>query len=309
MPDYELAIVGAGPAGLTAAIYAGRAGLAPVVIERQLTGGQMGMTFLIENYPGFPEGTPGVELADRMRQQAERFGAQFRTAAVERLRRTERGVVIETADESLQARTLIIATGARQRPLGVPGETELVNRGVSYCATCDGPLYRGQPVAVVGGSDHAAEDALFLSRYAERVYLIHRRDELRAAKVLQREVLADEKIQVLWNSVVTRINAADGCVAGFEVCDVNTGETSTREVAAVFVCVGAEPQSELAAGVVELDEQGFIITDADMRTSAPGIYAAGDVRSGAWRQVVTAAADGALAVRSAERYLQGLGGE
>ena len=302
----ELAIVGAGPAGLTAAIYAGRAGLAPVVIERQLAGGQMGLTFLIENFPGFPEGTPGVELAERMRQQAERFGAEFRMALAERVQLAEQAIEVRLDSGALRAPALIIATGARWRPLGVPGEKEFAGRGVSYCATCDGPLYRDKPIAVVGGSDHALEEALFLARYAERVYLIHRRDQLRATRVLQQEALANEKINVIWNSVVTEIVGADGAVRALRLRDVITGETSVLEVPGVFVCVGTDPVSELARGVVEVDEQGFIIVDGDLRASVPGIFAAGDVRAGAWPQVVTAAADGALAARSAERYLRGL---
>ena len=309
MVEHELAIVGAGPAGLTAAIYAGRAGLAPIVLERQLPGGQMGLTYLIDNYPAFPEGIPGVELAELMRRQAERWGAQLRLAEVESISLTAPGVALQLGDELLRARSLIIATGARWRPLGVPGEREFISRGVSYCATCDGPLYRGQPVAVDGGSDHAVEEALFLARYAECVYLIHRRDQLRATKALQQEALTNDKIHPLWNSVVTEILGADGVVRALTVKQVVTGKTSTLEVPVVFVCVGTDPVSELAAGAVELDEQGFITTDADLQTSAPGVFAAGDVRSGAWPQVVTAAADGALAVRSVERYLRSPGGK
>jgi len=308
MPEHELAIVGAGPAGLTAAIYAGRAGLAPTVIERQMPGGQMAMAFLIENFPGFPEGLTGLELAERMRQQAERFGAQFRAGAVQRIVPQDPGVSLDLDSESLRAGAVIIATGACPRPLGVPGEKELLGHGVSYCATCDGPLYRGETVAVVGGGDHAVQEALFLARFVERVHLIHRRDQLRAAKLLQQQALADEKIHPVWNSVVTEILGASGNVEGLQVRDVVTGQVSTLEVAAVFACIGTDPQSEPAAGAVDLDEQGFIIVDAALRTSAPGVFAAGDVRSGSLRQVVTAAADGALAARSAEQYLQGLAG-
>ncbi|UCH33551.1 MAG: thioredoxin-disulfide reductase [Armatimonadota bacterium] len=306
MSEHDLVIIGAGPAGLTAAIYSSRAGLAPLVVERQLPGGQMGLTYLIENFPGFPEGAAGVELAERMRQQAERFGAEFRMAAVDRIRPGEGGIELDLEGEPLRARALIVATGARWRALGVPGEREFLSRGVSYCATCDGPLYRGQPVAVVGGSDHAVEEALFLARYAEPVYLIHRRDQLRATQVLQREVLSNDKVTVLWNTVVTEIVGADAAVRALNLRNVATGEESTLEVPAVFVCVGTEPVSEVAAGVLELDDKGYIVVDADLRASVPGIYAAGDVRSGAWPQVVTACADGALASRSAERYLQGL---
>lgn len=307
MQQHDLVIIGGGPAGLTAAIYAGRAGREPLVIERQLPGGQMGLTYLIDNYPGFPEGSPGVDLADRMRQQAERFGTQFRIAVAEKIARAEGDLEIALDADALRARALIIATGARWRPLDVPGEREFVSRGVSYCATCDGPLYRGQPVAVVGGSDHAVEEALFLARYASRVHLIHRRDALRATKVLQQEALSNPKIEPVWDSVVTEIVGGDGgLMRGLRVQNLKTGETTTIELPAVFVCVGTDPVSELAKGVVELDPQGFIVVDRELRTSAPGIFAAGDVRSGAWPQVVTAAADGALAARSAERYLQGL---
>jgi len=302
----ELIIVGAGPAGLTAAIYAGRAGLNPLVVERQIAGGQMGLTFLIDNFPGFPEGMAGVDLAERMRRQAERFEAEFYMGAVERIRPGTPTIELDLGSEILRAKAVIIATGARWRPLGVPGEKELVNCGVSYCATCDGPLYRGKPIAVVGGSDHAVEEALFLARYAERVYLIHRRDELRATRVLQQQVMANPKIEVLWNCIVTEILGADGFVHALKLRDVATGEESVLEVPGIFVCVGTDPVSELAVGALELDEKGFIIVDDCLRTSAPGVFAAGDVRSGAWPQVVTAAADGALAARSAERHLQGL---
>lgn len=305
MPVLELAIVGAGPAGLTAAIYAGRAGLDPVVIERQLPGGQMGLTFLIENFPGFPEGIPGVELADQMRRQAERFGARFMAADAKRLRLDGSHVTLETDADALQARALIIATGAFWRPLGVPGEREFANRGVSYCATCDGLLYRDQPVAVVGGSDHAVEEALFLARYAARVYLVHRRDQLRATRVLQREALSHAKIELRWNTTVTEIIGGEQGICGLKLRDAVTGATSLLEVAGVFVCVGTTPVSELAAGVLERDREGFIIVDRELRTSAAGVFAAGDVRQGAWPQVVTAAADGALAARSVERYLRG----
>jgi len=304
--DTALAIVGGGPAGLTAAIYAGRAGLAPVVIERQLAGGQMGLTFLIENFPGFPEGTAGVDLADRMRRQAERFGAQFRIAEAQHIELGGQGIELRLDSGVMPPRALIIATGARWRRLGVPGEREYVGRGVSYCATCDGPLYRGRPVAVVGGSDHAVEEALFMARYAERVYVIHRRDQLRATKVLQNEALGNDKIEVKWNCIVTEILGAEGAVRALNLRDVITGEASTLEAPGVFVCVGTEPVSELARGVLELNEHGFIAVDESLRTSAPGVFAAGDVRAGAWPQVITAAADGALASRSAERFLQGL---
>jgi len=306
MQEHDLVIIGGGPAGLTAAIYAGRAGREPLVIERQLPGGQMGLTYFIDNYPGFPSGSPGVDLADRMRQQAERFGTQFRIAVAQRIARDESGIqTILDAEPPLRARALIVATGARWRPLEVPGEREFVSRGVSYCATCDGPLYRGQPVAVVGGSDHAVEEALFLARYASRVHLIHRRDQLRAAKVLQQEALSNPKIEPVWDSVVTEIIGGEGLMRGLRVQNLKTGETSTLELPAVFVCVGTDPVSELARGVIELDAEGFIVVDRDLRTSAPGVFAAGDVRRGAWPQVITAAADGALAARSAERYLQG----
>jgi thioredoxin reductase (NADPH) len=303
---HQLVIIGGGPAGLTAAIYGGRAGLQPVVLERQLPGGQMGLTFFIENFPGFPEGTPGVDLADRMRLQAERFGVEFRAGVVNGIEPAGDTIRISFEQETLEARAIIIATGSRWRPLGVPGEKEYTSRGVSYCATCDGPLYRGKPIAVVGGSDHAVEEALFLARYAERVYLIHRRDQLRATKVLQQEAFANPGIEVMWNSAVSEILGDGQFVTGLTIRNTKTDEVSTLEVPGVFVCVGLEPVSELAAGVVDRDQQGFIVVDSQLRTSAPGVFAAGDVRSGAWPQVVTAAADGALAVRSILRYLEGI---
>ena len=300
---FDLAIVGGGPAGLTAYLYAMRARLETILIERLSPGGQVLSTYLVENYPGFPEPLTGAELIDRFVAQVKKFGFSPLNDEVEKivLSGGEKKLLLSSGQEIL-ARAVIMATGARPNKLGVPGEERLIGKGVSYCATCDGPLFRDQVVAVVGGGNTAVEEALFLTRFAKKVFLIHRRDQLRAQKILQERALADEKIEILWNTVVEEI-LGEETVEGIKIKDIRTGQTRTLTLAGVFVFVGISPLSDPVKDLVTLDERGFIVTDSEMRTSVPGIFAAGDVRSKACRQIVTAAGEGATAAYMAELYL------
>ncbi len=299
----DLVIIGGGPAGLTAYLYAARARLNCVLVEKLSPGGQVLVTDLVENYPGFPEPLSGFELMDRFLAQVKKLGLQTINGEVVRLE-TEGDLkkIVFSDGRVLESRAVIIATGARPNRLGVPGEKELTGKGVSYCATCDGPFFRDQEVAVVGGGNTAVQEAIFLTRFAKRVYLIHRRDQLRAQKILQERALANEKITIFWNRVVEEILGQDQ-VEGVRLRNVKTGEEETLKVQGVFIFVGISPQSEFVKGLLPLDEKGFIITDCEMRTEVPGVFAAGDVRSKACRQIVTAAGDGATAAYMAEHYL------
>ncbi|NPB09870.1 MAG: thioredoxin-disulfide reductase [Thermodesulfobacteria bacterium] len=300
---HDLVIIGGGPAGLTAYLYAARARLDCVLVEKTSPGGQVLVTDLVENYPGFPEPLSGFELMDRFVAQVKKLGLQTISGEVVRLEiEGERKKIVFDDGRVLQAQAVIIATGARPNRLGVPGEEEFLGKGVSYCATCDGPFFRDQEVAVVGGGNTAVQEAIFLTKFAKRVYLIHRRDQLRAQKILQERALANEKITILWNRVVEEIFGQDQ-VEGVRLKNVKTGETETLKVQGVFIFVGISPQSEFVRGVLPLDERGFIITDCEMRTEVPGVFAAGDVRAKACRQIVTAAGDGATAAFMAEHYL------
>ncbi len=299
----DLVIIGGGPAGLTAYLYAARARLNCVLVEKLSPGGQVLVTDLVENYPGFPEPLSGFELMDRFLAQVKKLGLQTINGEVVRLETDgDLKKVVFSDGRVLETRAVIIATGARPNRLGVPGEKELTGKGVSYCATCDGPFFRDQEVAVVGGGNTAVQEAIFLTRFAKRVYLIHRRDQLRAQKILQERALANEKITIFWNRVVEEILGQDQ-VEGVRLRNVKTGEEETLKVQGVFIFVGISPQSEFVKGVLPLDEKGFIITDCEMRTEVPGVFAAGDVRSKACRQIVTAAGDGATAAYMAEHYL------
>ncbi len=300
--DYDIIIVGAGPAGLTAGLYAGRARLKTLLLEKLIHGGQVMTTDLVENYPGFPEGISGFELSDRMRQQAERFGLEFRSGEVLSLEPGNDHQLLRLEGEELKAGATIIASGVRHRSLGVPGEEALTGKGVSYCATCDGALYRGETIAVVGGGDTALTDTLFLCRFAEKVHLIHRRDAFRGEKILQEQVKALEKVQIHWDTVVDEVQGQHA-VEALALRNVKTGETTRLPVAGVFIFVGITPNTVWLKGRVELDEWGFISTDAEMATSIPGIFAAGDVRSKLLRQISTAVGDGAIAAYAAEHYL------
>ncbi len=305
--ERELVIVGGGPAGLAAALYAARAGLDTVLYEEGMPGGKAATTERIENYPGFPDGIGGVELMMNMQAQAQRFGARMVNAGVEAIEPGDAQFILQTGEGRVTARAVILATGVTPRPLNVRGEAEFTGRGISFCATCDGPLFRDRVVAVVGGGDAAVEEALFLSRFARKVYLIHRRDALRATKVLQDRAFAEPKIEFLWHSVVQEV-LGGRTVEAVLIRDVRSGETRAVAVDGVFVYIGMEPNSRLVRGLVALDEQGYVITDEEMRTSRPGIFAAGDVRRKTLRQVVTAVADGAIAAVTAGHYLEGLRG-
>lgn len=300
--DYDIIIVGAGPAGLTAGLYAGRARLKTLLLEKLIHGGQVMTTDLVENYPGFPEGISGFELSDRMRQQAERFGLEFRSGEVLGLEPGPEHQLLRLEGQELRTGATIIASGVRHRSLGVPGEEALTGKGVSYCATCDGALYRGETIAVVGGGDTALTDTLFLCRFADKVHLIHRRDALRGEKILQEEVKAQEKVEIHWDTVVDEIQGQHA-VEALQLRQVKTGESSRLPVAGVFIFVGITPNTAWLKGRVKTDEWGFISTDADMATSIPGIFAAGDVRSKLLRQISTAVGDGAIAAFAAEHYL------
>jgi thioredoxin reductase (NADPH) len=298
---YDLVIVGGGPTGLTAAIYGARAALKTLVLERATPGGQIQVTMSVENYPGFPEIT-GAELAERFHEHARKFGAEIRTATVTGLK-ANGYVVVSTDGGDINARAVLLATGASHRRLGVPGEDTYYGRGVSNCATCDGFFYRDKDVVVVGGGDAAVEEGTFLTRFARKVTIIHRRDTLRAQKLLQQRAFENPKIEVVWNSVVQEVQGDGEKVTGVRLHNVVDGSNSTLPTDGVFVYVGMAPNTAFLHGAVELDDQGFIQADCCYRASMPGVFAAGDVRSGAWRQIVTVAAEGALAAHEIEYFL------
>ena len=299
---YDMVIVGGGPAGYTAALYAARSGLSTVVLEKLSAGGQMALTEQIDNYPGFAEGIDGFTLGERMQQGAERFGAVTELAEVCRAELSGAVKVLDTGDEVFRGRTVVIATGAVPRTLGVPGEEELVGRGVHYCAACDGAFYRDKTVAVVGGGNSAAADALTLSRIARKVYLIHRRDSLRATKVYHEMLMSAPNVEFCWNSTVSALQHGER-LTGLRLREVQTGAERDIACDGVFVSVGRVPATELFREELTLDESGYIVADESTRTSLPGVFAVGDVRTKALRQVVTAVADGAVAVHYAEAYL------
>jgi thioredoxin reductase (NADPH) len=305
MPDpHELVIVGSGPAGLTAAVYAGRANLAPIVVEGIGAGGQLMLTTDVENYPGFPDGILGPELMMKFREQAERFGAEFVTADADRVELTPGGPhTVWVGDREIQARSMIITTGAKARMLGLPNEQRLLGHGVSTCATCDGFFFREKPIAVVGGGDSAIEEAIFLTKFATTVSVIHRRDELRASKIMQDRALANPKIEFKWNSEVSDV-MGNGAVESVRLRDTVTGAASDLEVQGLFVAIGHDPNTALFTGQLDLDENGYIITAADStRTSVEGVFAAGDVQDHVFRQAITASGSGCMAAIEAERWL------
>jgi len=301
--EFDLIIVGGGPAGLTAYIYAARARLRTVLVEKLSPGGQVLVTDWVENYPGFPEGISGAELMEKFAAQARALGLEpVLDEAVGLTPDGDLRLVHLAGGKTLVAPTVIIATGASPRKLGVPGEAELTGKGVSYCATCDGPFFRDEVIAVVGGGNTAVQESLFLTRFARKIYLIHRRDQLRATRILQERALSHPQIEPLWNTVVTEVLGEDR-VEGLRIKNVKTGEESTLAVGGVFIFIGIKPQTEWLGGAVALDEAGFVVTDSETRTSLPGVFAAGDVRAKACRQIVTAAGDGAEAAYMAEHYL------
>lgn len=303
MKIYDIAIIGSGPAGMTAALYAARAGLSVAIFERLMAGGQMGETGHIDNYPGFPEGVGGFDLALSMQQQEQRFGAENINEDVTAIDVHAAPKVITTDAGEYAARAIIMATGARSRKLGAPGEAELAGAGVSYCATCDGNFFKGKPVIVVGGGNTAAADAVYLSRICPTVYVVHRRDQLRATAASAHQMHEAGNIVFKWNSTVDHLLSADGKVAGAAIKDVNTGEVSEIAADAVFVAVGKIPNTEQFADELPLDPGGYIIADEDGATSIPGVYAAGDVRTKRLRQVATAISDGANAAEAAAEWL------
>ena len=300
---YDIIIIGSGPAGLSAVIYAQRACLDTIVIEKNgISGGQVLNTWEVDNYPGFP-GVTGFELSRQFREHANKLGARVVQDEVVQVELSGNVKKVVCEEETYEARCVILASGAHHRTLEVPGEEELRGAGVSYCATCDGAFFRGRTVAVVGGGDAALEDAIFLARMCEKVYIVHRRDKLRGAKRLQERLQALENIEFVWNSETAAIEG-NGQVEALRLRQTKTGEETRLDVDGVFSAVGIAPESELYAGQLELDEQGYIRADESGQTSVPGVFAAGDVRTKALRQILTAASDGANCVASAERYLQ-----
>lgn len=300
---YDIIIIGSGPAGLSAAIYAQRACLDTIVIEKNgISGGQVLNTWEVDNYPGFP-GVTGFELSRQFREHANKLGARVVQDEVVQVELSGNVKKVVCEEETYEARCVILASGAHHRTLEVPGEEELRGAGVSYCATCDGAFFRGRTVAVVGGGDAALEDAIFLARMCEKVYIVHRRDKLRGAKRLQERLQALENVEFVWNNETAAIEG-NGQVEALRLRQTQTGEERRLDVDGVFIAVGIAPESELYAGQLELDEQGYIRADESGQTSVPGVFAAGDVRTKALRQILTAASDGANCVASAERYLQ-----
>ncbi len=299
---YDMIVIGGGPGGYSAALYATRAGLNTLVLERMYAGGQMTQTTQIDNYPGFDQGIDGYSLGEKMRAGAERFGAKTEFAQVTAVNLTQDVKQIETDKGVFLAKTLVIATGADHKHLGIDQEAAYVGRGVSYCAACDGMFYRGKTVAVVGGGNSAVADALVLSRFCEKVILIHRRDTLRATKIYHQQLENTKNIEFCWNTTVHGLLGADQ-ITGILVQDVHTGALSQLDVDGVFISIGRSPASELFRDQLELDDYGYIVADESTRTSIPGVFAVGDVRTKALRQIVTAAADGAVAAYMAESYL------
>lgn len=300
---FDMIVVGGGPGGYTAALYGARAGLSALVLEKLSPGGQMATTDVIDNYPGFPDGIGGFELAEKMKRQAERFGVKTKLSQVLRLELSGPVKQVITRKESLSARTLVLATGAQPRELGLPMERELRGKGVSYCATCDGMFYRGKTVAVIGGGNTAVADALYLSRLCEKVYLIHRRDTLRASKVYEDALKNAGNVEFVWNSVTEELLYGER-LTGLRVKDKLSGALREISCDGVFVAIGYLPDSGLARGQVALDEAGYVKADETTRTDIPGVFAIGDLRQKPLRQVITAAADGAVAAHFAEEYLQ-----
>ena len=306
MKTWDMAIIGGGGAGLTAAMYGARGQRDVVVFERKLTGGQIATTDLVENFPGFPRGVNGFDLGQLMLAQAERFGAEVVYEGVDSLVREPSGMFrLRVGEEEQLARTVIVTAGAEYRHLDVPGEEALTGRGVSYCATCDAAFFKDMDVAVVGGGDAAMDEGMFLTRYAKSVTVIHRRDSLRASKVLQERAFRNPKIRFVWDTVVEAIEG-DSAVTGARLRNVKTGEESRIDVSAVFVFIGHLPNNELLKGLVDFDDEGQVVVDLRMRTTTPGLFVAGDVRTQAARQLISACGDGATAAIAAERYLQEL---
>ncbi len=301
----DLIIIGGGPAGLTAAIYAGRAGLKPVVINGPQPGGQIINTYDLENFPGFPEGISGGDFGSRLMEQAERFQVKMDFDIAEKVNFQKEPFTVTTSSKTYRAESVIIAAGAQPRPLGLEGEKELTGEGISYCATCDGALYRDRQVAVVGGGNVALEEADFLTRFARKVYLIHRREEFRADEMVRQKIANNPKVECLCHNRVVEFISSEGKLSGLKVEETKTGKISVLDdISALFVAIGYEPNTEIFRGQLELDEAGYIKTGNFQRTSVAGVFAAGDIQDSRYQQVITAAASGARAAMEADRYLQ-----
>ncbi len=301
---FDVIIIGGGPAGLTAGIYTSRARLKSLLIEKGLSGGQVTTTEFVENYPGFDEGVSGSELSSRMEKQAKKFGLEIIQAPVQKISLHEKikKITLE-GNQEYEAKSIILSTGAHPKPLGVEGEDRYRGKGVSYCATCDGAFFKGEKLAVIGGGDSAVEEGIFLTRFAEIVYIIHRRDQLRATKISQERAFSNPKIKFIWNSVVKKIDGEE-TVKTLHIKNVKTQEESVLDVQGVFIYVGYNPNTEFLKDVINLDENNYIITDEKMATSVPGIFAAGDVRANSIKQIAVAAGNGTTAAISAEKYIE-----
>jgi len=303
----KVIVIGSGPAGLTAALYAARANLNPLVIEGAAPYGQLMLTTDVENYPGFPDGILGPELMESFRQQAERFGSRFLTADATRVDFSRTPFVVEVGDERYETNSVIVSTGAKARMLDIPGERELLGRGVSTCATCDGFFFRGRELVVVGGGDSAVEEAIFLTKFATKVTIIHRRDSLRASNIMQDCAHANEKITFLWDTVVEEVAGGDGAVTGLKVRNVKTDEVSDFRTDGFFIAIGHDPNTQLFKGQLDLDDNGYIIVGhPKTQTSVSGVFACGDVVDHIYRQAITAAGTGCAAAIDAEKYLEAL---
>jgi thioredoxin reductase (NADPH) len=305
MKNHQVIIIGGGPAGLTAGLYASRAHLKTILLEAMIPSGQAYMAEKIENYPGFPDGISGRELIERFVQQATKFGLEIQQfTKVDKVELAGKRKMVTAGENKFSASALIISTGAQANKVGIPGEEEFTGKGVSYCATCDGAFFKDQDVAVVGGGDTALEDALYLSRLARKVFVIHRRDQLRAQKVLQDRAMNNDTIEIIWNTVPKAIKG-EGMGKTFLLENVKDATTRELAVGGVFIAIGQRPNTDFVRGVVELDDKDYIITDHNCATSAAGIFAAGDVRQKGLRQISTAVGDGALAVAAVEKYIEG----
>ncbi len=303
---YDVLIIGGGPAGLTAGLYTSRAKLKSLLVERMILGGQVMTTTKVENYPGFPGGIDGPELMMRFQEHCQEFGLETITGEVTGLVDKGAEKVVTVDGKEFRTRAVIITTGAEPSKLGVPGEIEFTGRGVSYCATCDGAFFRNVPVAIIGGGDTAAEEALFLCRFASKVYLVHRRDELRATKVLQDRIFANDKIEPVWNSTVEQVEGDNTGVTSIVLRNKEDDSQQTLDAVGMFVAVGVTPKAHFLADILDLNPGGYILTDSDCRTSMPGVFAAGDVRKKILKQIATAVGDGAIAAIVAEKYLDDL---
>lgn len=300
---YDVVIIGGGPAGLTAGLYCSRARLNTLLIEKMILGGQVMITTDVENYPGFPGGITGPELMERFQTHCQEFGLQVTTGDVQSIEDQGKIKRLIVDEKEILTRSVIIATGAEPRKLGVPGERELIGRGVSYCATCDGAFFRNVPVTINGGGDTAVEEAMFLSRFASKVYLVHRRDKLRAISLLQERLNANDKIEVVWNSTIESCEGDNSGLTHINLKNTQTGEESKLETQGLFVAIGVTPKTSFLQGVVDLDDSGYIITDYQCQTSVAGIFAAGDVRQSVLKQIATAVGDGATSASVVEKYL------